>query len=248
MICEVCIDSMQGAHEALQGGADRLELCGDLTTGGLTPSYGLLQAVIEIAKVPVMVMIRPRAGDFCYESHEVDIMCRDIVEARNAGASGVVFGALRPDGSLDSVAIEKLLKCAAGLPVTFHRAFDVCRDPRIACDQLVTWRIARVLTSGQQPTADQGISLLRDLQTRYGDQLILLAGGGVRADNVARIIRETGVREVHFSGSEILPSRMQFQRPDVSMAAGSAGDAAPARPQTRAARVAAICSAARQTA
>jgi copper homeostasis protein len=245
MICEVCVDSLAGAKAAIGGGADRLELCGDLLTGGITPSPGLIDIVLRTSTIPVMVMVRPRGGDFCYDTGEIQVMSRDIEAARRAGAHGVVLGALLPDGSVDVAALRELRACAQGMSVTFHRAFDVCRDPHQACEVLIAHRVDRLLTSGQQGTAVEGVALLQEIQHRYGASLTIMPGGGINAQNVARLLCDTRVREVHFSGSTLVASPMSFSRPGVAMASGAGGETTPARPQTSESRVAQIVAAVR---
>jgi copper homeostasis protein len=200
IICEVCIDTVAGARAADAGGADRIELCGELWQGGITPSRGLLEAVQEATRLPIMVMIRPRGGDFVYDSDEVDVMCRELDWLKKSPpVAGVVFGALTPQGEVDQGVCRRLLDAAQPMPATFHRAFDQCLDPHKAFDTLCELRFDRLLTSGRQQAAVQALDTLRDLVARGGNQLTVMPGGGVRPDNVTIILQETGAREIHFS-------------------------------------------------
>lgn len=220
---EICVDSLASARAAAEGGADRLELTSALEAGGLTPGPGLLAAVQEAVALPIMMMVRPRSGDFCYDADEIRMMEREIRWARDQGVAGVVLGLLRPDGSIDEAATRHLVEVARPLEVTFHRAFDLCRHPKRSLDLLMTLGVERILTSGQAVSAGQGIPLLRELVQLAGDRLTILAGAGVNPRNISLIIRETGVRECHGSASELVPSPMRFQRPGVSMGAVDGG-------------------------
>lgn len=200
MIYEVCVDSLAGVRIAAELNADRVELCADLSVGGLTPSIGTVQRAIEIAGTTrVHVLIRPRPGNFAYDADEIAIMQRDIAHARAAGAAAVVVGALTESYDVD---VELTKRLVDGGPATFHRAFDHARDPRRALDDLIALGLDRVLTSGQQPTALDGAPLLAELVERAHGRIAIMAGGGVSPDNAAAIVARTGVRELHFSGSE----------------------------------------------
>lgn len=194
---EVCVDSATGARAAAQGGADRIELCAALELGGITPSAGLIEAVVDV--IGTHVLIRPRGGDFCYEKHEIRVMAKDIEHAIDRGAESVVIGALTPDGDIDLSAMVRLLGAAGELPVTFHRAFDSVRNPLAALDDLMELGIDRVLTSGGAPTAAEGMTQIAEFVRRCGDDLCVLAGSGVGPSNAAGIVENTGVREIHFS-------------------------------------------------
>ncbi len=201
---EICIDSVAGAVAAAEAGADRLEVCTALSEGGLTPSHGLIGAVVNRVALPVMVMIRPRGGDFVYSDEELDVMLRDIQAAKSLGARGVVFGVLTEAGNISLDANRRLLSAARPLEATFHRAFDFTSDPHVALEQLKQMGFDRVLTSGQQATAEAGISLLKQLNAS-ATHPIIIAGSGVRPENAARIVRETKVREIHGSASTQCP-------------------------------------------
>ena len=199
---ELCTENLAGVLAAGEAGTHRIELCSALAEGGLTPSLGLFRQAKARSKLPIHVLVRPRAGDFCYGGLELTVMSDDIAQFREAGAAGLVFGALTPDGALDLPAMKRLMAAAEPLPVTFHRAFDVCREPFKVLEQLIALGVARLLTSGQKPDALAGMSLLKTLTEQAGDRLIVMAGGGVRAANAAQIVRETGVAELHFSAQK----------------------------------------------
>lgn len=215
---EVCANSVESCLAAQAGGADRVELCAGIPEGGTTPSYGDIATARELlTHTRLHVIIRPRGGDFLYTPLEQRIMLKDIENARRLGADGVVFGCLTPEGDIDIAQMKQLLEAAQGMSVTFHRAFDVCRQPKQALETLIQLGCHRILTSGAQPTAEQGIPLLKELQAQADGRIILLAGCGVNENNIARIASETGIREFHFSAREQLTSGMQFRNEAVSM-------------------------------
>lgn len=215
---EVCANSVESCLAAQAGGADRVELCAGIPEGGTTPSYGDITTARELlTHTRLHVIIRPRGGDFLYTPLEQRIMLKDIENARRLGADGVVFGCLTPEGDIDIALMKQLLEAAQGMSVTFHRAFDVCRQPKQALETLIQLGCHRILTSGAQPTAEQGIPLLKELQAQADGRIILLAGCGVNENNIARIASETGIREFHFSAREQLTSGMQFRNEAVSM-------------------------------
>jgi copper homeostasis protein len=196
---EICCGSLEDARAAEEGGADRVELCAALCVGGLTPSLGTILEVESRVRVPVMVMIRPRAAGFHYRESEVAVMERDLEAALQAGAEGVVFGALEADGSVDVAACRRLRGAAKDREVVFHRAFDVTPDPFRALEQLIDLGFTRVLTSGQRASALLGVTTLRRLVEQAGDRIQILPGGGIRAHNVQEIVSATGCRQVHLS-------------------------------------------------
>lgn len=202
MKLEVCVDRIESARAAQAGGADRIEVCGALSIGGITPSRGLVEQCLELGSVEVMMMIRPHAGGFCYGAGDIDTLLRDIRVAKQLGVRGVVLGALREDGRIDRELCRRLIDAARPLSVTFHRAFDVTPDPAEALDCLLDLGVERVLTSGQAPSAFEGREVIRELVQRAGDALVVLAGAGVRWQDVVPLIQATGVREIHASASE----------------------------------------------
>jgi copper homeostasis protein len=224
VVVEVAVDSVAGACAAAAGGADRLELCSSLAEGGLTPSAGLLTAVLAAVRVPVFAMVRPRAGDFCYDSGEFDVMLRDIEHLRAAGAAGIVAGVLQTDGHVDAARLRELVAAAQPLPFTFHRAFDLVADANAALDVMVAAGVTRVLTSGQAASAITGADAIAQHVAAAGARLVVMAGAGVRPDNVRELVERTGVHEVHLSATVWRDSAMQFRRDGVPMATTRATD------------------------
>jgi len=200
---ESCVDSHDAAVASARGGAGRIELCARLDVGGTTPAATLIARCAASIAIPVFAMIRPRGGTFVYERGEVDAMEADIRTAIAAGAHGVVFGALRPDATIDAGIMRRLIDVARPLPVTCHKAIDAARDPMEALEALVALGVDRVLTSGGADTAAAGAATLARMVARAGDALVVMAGGGIRAHNVAGLVRQTGVREVH---AAVLPT------------------------------------------
>ena len=234
---EVCANSVESCLAAQTGGANRVELCAGIPEGGTTPSYGdIATAREELTTTRLHVIIRPRGGDFLYSPLEPRILLKDIENARRAGADGVVFGCLTPEGDVDLPLMERLMEASEGMSVTFHRAFDVCRNPMKALEDIIALGCNRILTSGQQPNAEQGIPFLKELQKKAGERIILLAGCGVNEKNIARIARETGIHEFHFSAREEVTSQMQYRNEAVSMG-GTVHISEYARPVTTANRV-----------
>lgn len=217
-IIEVCANSAQSCVEAEAGGAARVELCAGIPEGGTTPSYGeIVMARQSTERIAIHVLIRPRAGDFLYTETEVGAMLHDIQVAHQLGVQGVVIGCLTPDGDIDESLLERLMAAARPLSVTFHRAFDVCRDPRASLELLIRHGVDRVLTSGQEATAVQGIPLLRELVSQADGRIVIMPGCGVRADNIARIESETGAREFHTSARRVVESGMIYRNERVPM-------------------------------
>src|SRR5262245_44925795 len=216
-VSEICIDSAEGAMAAEQAGASRVELCANLLEGGTTPSLGLMEATVARTQLPVQVMIRPRGGDFLYSAIEAQVMARDIDAAKAVRASGVVFGCLTADGRIDAALTERLVAAARPLSVTFHRAFDVSRDPMESLQTLIDLGVDRLLTSGQEPSALEGAPLVRRLIEAADGRLIVMPGSGITARNVARVLRETGASEIHFSALGEEPSGMSHRSSHVFM-------------------------------
>ena len=202
---EICANSAESAIMAQRGGANRVELCAGMPEGGTTPSFGEIAAARnKLKKTKLHVIIRPRGGDFCYSPAEIKIMAVDIDMANSLGVDGFVFGCLTPEGDVDTKAMRKLIKATKGKSITFHRAFDVCRDPLRAFEQIVSLGCDRLLTSGHERTAEEGIPLIRQLvdmrkTTRRGEEFIVMPGSGVNVENAARILKETGAKEIHGS-------------------------------------------------
>ncbi len=198
VLLEVCVDSAEGLYSAIEGGADRIELCSALELGGLTPSQALMELASD-APIPVYAMIRPRAGSFCFSAEDGAIMAADIGNARNAGLAGVVLGASLADGSLDVNLLERLIAEANGLGTTLHRAFDLVPDAETALEQAIALGFERILTSGLSQTAEEGLDNLRHLAGKASQRICIMPGSGVSAGNVGRIIEATGATEVHAS-------------------------------------------------
>lgn len=215
---EVCANSVASCVEAQKAGVDRVELCAGIPEGGTTPSLGDMTVARKLLTTTRLhVIIRPRGGDFLYSPIEQEIMLHDIEAARQIGADGVVFGCLTAEGDVDMPLMQRLMTASKGMSVTFHRAFDMCRNPQQALEDIISLGCDRILTSGAQPTAEKGIPLLAQLQQQTQRRIILLAGSGVNETNIARIAAETGIHEFHFSARENISSQMQFRNPDVSM-------------------------------
>lgn len=215
---EVCTNSVESCIAAQEGGANRVELCAGIPEGGTTPSYGEIAMAREVLiTTRLHVIIRPRGGDFLYSPIEIKTMLKDIEMARRLGADGVVFGCLTANGEIDVPVMEQLMEASEGLSVTFHRAFDVCRDASKALEQIVNLGCDRILTSGQQATAELGIPLLKELRERAKGRITLLAGCGVNEKNICRIAKETGIQEFHFSARESIKSGMAYKNEAVSM-------------------------------
>ncbi|EEQ93420.1 copper homeostasis protein CutC [Brucella sp. ZJ1_1] len=198
VLLEVCVDSAEGLYSAIEGGADRIELCSALELGGLTPSQALMELASD-APIPVYAMIRPRAGSFCFSAEDEAIMAADIGNARNAGLAGVVLGASLADGSLDVTLLERLIAEANVLGTTLHRAFDLVPDAETALEQAIALGFERILTSGLSQTAEEGLDNLRHLAGKAGKRISIMPGSGVSVGNVGRIIEATGATEVHAS-------------------------------------------------
>lgn len=221
-LLEICCYGMDCAIAAEQAGADRIELCAAPKEGGLTPSAGMMRGVRQRVSIPVHPIIRPRGGDFCYSAGEFSVMLDDIAFARELGFPGLVTGVLDEAGGVDMLRMEKIVAAAQGMAVTFHRAFDMCRDPFLAQAQLADLGVARILTSGQAQSAQAGLSLITELKCKSATPIIM-AGAGVRPGNLGIFI-EAGVEELHSSAAMAQPSPMRYRRTDVSMSSGEAAD------------------------
>lgn len=216
-VFEICANSAESAVQAQLGGAQRVELCAGIPEGGTTPSFGEIKTALKYTNIDVNVIIRPRAGDFLYTERELEIMEYDIELIREIGIRGVVFGCLTADGDVDIAAMTRLIKRCKGLSITFHRAFDVCRNPQLALEQIVDLGCDRILTSGQQANALQGIPLIRKLVEQAGRRIIIMPGCGINETNIDKIAIETGAKEFHMSARSLYPSSMLYKNPHVSM-------------------------------
>jgi copper homeostasis protein len=199
ILIEAAVESPEAALAAARGGAHRLELCSELAHGGTTPDLQLLRSCRSQLAIPIFVLVRPRAGDFLYTDAEHRTMLEQIRRAKDAGAHGIVTGALSAAQQVAEDRTTELVDAARPLPVTFHRAVDACRDLPAALEQLIELGVNRLLTSGGAATAAEGAEQIRALVVQAKGRIVILAGGGITPDSVARVVRETGVREVHFS-------------------------------------------------
>jgi len=215
-LIEVCVDSMESVREAIDGGADRLELCANLIIGGTTPSPYLIREAVETG-VPVNVLIRPRFGDFLFTEAEKREQLESIDQLKALGAHGAVVGALLADGSLDVEFLKACREAADGLSLTLHRAFDVCRNAEEALEQAIELGFDTILTSGQKATAVQGAQMLARLTEQAGKRIVIMPGGGVNAGNIAQLRAATGARAFHLSAKKTVESGMTFRRAGVPM-------------------------------
>lgn len=217
-LIEGCVDSHASALAACRGGADRLELCANLSIGGTTPSLALFRQVRRDCGIPINVLIRPRFGDFLYDQAEIEEMTETVRAFRDAGADGLVLGALTPEGDLDEAVMARLLDAAGDRNITLHRAFDMTRDPLAALETAVSLGCRTILTSGQARDALSGAPVLKALQERAAGRIAIMAGSGVRKDNLLEIHRRTGVRVFHTTGRKgPVDSGMIYRKATVSM-------------------------------
>ena len=222
-LLEVCADSVKSAVEAQTGGADRIELCSALVIGGLSPSAAMFEQVKKNVDLPIRVLLRPRFGDFCYDEYEFKTLEEEVRIFREAGAAGVVIGILRPDGTLDIDRMEKLISCAKEgseappCTVTFHRAFDVCRDAKEALEQCIQLGVDAILTSGQKNSAWNGRDLLQELVKESEGKIEILAGAGINSEVIKKLLDYAEVTSFHMSGKKVVDSLMKFRREDVPM-------------------------------
>lgn len=198
-VLEICVESVDHAVAAERGGANRIELCGDLSSGGVTPSAGFMQTVRRHVCIPIHVMIRPRAGDFCYSDHELEIMRNDVKAAKRFGMDGVVLGILQGSHRVDIERTKALVELAHPLPVTFHRAFDASGNLETSLEEVIQTGASRILTSGGQPRATDTLPTLARLVQAARGRILLMPCGGINSDNVVRIVRTTSAQEIHSS-------------------------------------------------
>ena len=215
---EICANSVESAVKAQEGGAYRVELCAGIPEGGTTPSFGEIRMARQLLQeTKLHVIIRPRGGDFLYTHLEQEIMLHDIKVALQLGADGVVFGCLTAEGEVDVPAMKKLMNAVGDMNVTFHRAFDMCRNPKEALEQIISLGCTNILTSGQEANAVKGIPLLKELVKQADGRIIIMPGCGVNPSNILQIAEETGTSEFHFSGRSTYESGMIYRNPKVSM-------------------------------
>ena len=224
MVLEICCYNLPSCMIAVQAGADRIELCADHAEGGTTPSYGTIRLAREATRrtplaseaargIRLYPIIRPRGGDFLYSKDDYDLMALDIAMCKELGCDGVVIGGLTPEGYIDKENCAQLVKTAGPMGVTFHRAFDRAADPLKALEDIIDIGCERILTSGARPTAAEGTPLLRQLVEKAAGRIRIMVGGGVRAENIVALQRETGATEFHSAALVRIPSIMQFVNP-----------------------------------
>ena len=219
---EICCYGVDCAQVAERAGADRVELCASPSEGGLTPSAGALMMARQRIKIPVHPIVRPRSGDFCYSVTEFEQMKADISLIRELGFPGLAVGILDVDGHIDLPRMKQIMALCEGMEVTFHRAFDLCHNPVTALEQLTDLGVTRLLTSGQQQSAESGLALLREL-TQQSRGLKIMAGAGVRLSNLQKFI-EAGITELHSSASQRISSPMRYRKAGVSMCSETEND------------------------
>jgi copper homeostasis protein len=220
---EVCCSSLKEVLEAERAGAFRVELCGAIALGGITPSFGVIRSVVEAVKtIKVNVLIRVREGGFCYTDEEVEAMCRDIEFCREVGVDGVVIGALTTEGEIDIVACRKMMAAAEGMSVTFHRAFDVCRNGEKALEDIISLGCDRLLTSGMEQDAEQGAKHIAEFVEQAAGRIIIMPGAGIRPNNIAWIEKMTAATEFHSTAAANIPDQA-FATKKLSFAADSCG-------------------------
>ncbi len=215
IITEICADSINSAFAAQRGGCDRIELCQALPLGGLTSSPALISECCKNLSIPVFVLIRPRPGDFYYNPDEYRIMLDDIRFCKEAGAAGIVTGFLNPDGSVDKIRLAEVTELAEPMQVTFHRAFDRCRDWEEALEDIISCCCDRILTSGLHKTAYEGIEIIRKLVEKAAGRIQIMAGSGITSENALEILSYTGCTELHFSAKHTIKGGMEYQNPAV---------------------------------
>ncbi|MBC35193.1 MAG: copper homeostasis protein CutC [Bacteroidetes bacterium] len=213
---EVCANSLRSALIAQECGAHRIELCTSLNEGGLTPSAGLIVQARKNLNIPIHALIRPRGGDFSYTSEEISEMMEDIQFMKEVGIDGIVIGALDKVGNIDFELCRILVEIAGPMDLTFHRAFDMCRDPFTALMRIKNLGFNRILTSGQANKAIDGIDLIKELIENTDDKISIMPGSGINAENIKHFI-DAGAKEIHVSASSILESKMTFRREDINM-------------------------------
>jgi len=217
MLLEICAGSLTSALNAQTGGAHRIELCDNLTEGGTTPSPGTIRQVKKLLKIPVFVLVRPRPGDFLYSAEEIEAMKEDILFCKEQRAEGVVLGLLKTDGSVDIDRCSDLIQLARPMQVTFHRAFDMTRDPFEAMEDIIRLGCEKILTSGQAASAIEGSDLISSLIIKAGKRITVMPGGGISEYIVAELVRKTGAQEVHASLRSPVESKMNFRNDSATM-------------------------------
>ena len=216
-ILEVCVDSVESAISAYNGGATRIELCSNLVIGGTTPDLELFKTIRKHIQIPINVMIRPRYGDFCYTEYEHEIMCRQVENFKNEGADAVVIGSLNIDGTLNEKQMKELIKEAGQCKITLHRAFDMCKDYFQTMEEAIKLGVDTILTSGGKQNCIVGAETIRNLVEQAEGRIEILVGAGVSQNNIAELIKRPKTKSFHMSGKTIIESIMKYRNPDVFM-------------------------------
>jgi copper homeostasis protein len=216
VILEVAVFSVEAAIEAIKAGANRIEFCENPNEGGTTPSYGSLKTLIGLTDKPIFPIIRPRGGDFLYTAPEYECIKADLLLVKELGYPGAVIGLLKADGSIDKEKTSELVKLAAPMQLTFHRAFDRCNDPLKGLEDIIDAGCKRILTSGQVPNVAEALPLIKTLVEKAAGRIIILPGSGVRANNCRKIIDETGATEIHSSARKAIDSKMNYNNPSMN--------------------------------
>ncbi|WIH81572.1 copper homeostasis protein CutC [Brachyspira pilosicoli] len=216
---EICVDSVESCINAEKGGADRLELCGNMFEGGTTPSYGVLQLAREMVSKPIYAMVRPRGGDFCYNDIEFEIMKREIKLMKELKIDGIVFGILTQEGKVDKERCSKLLDLWGTNKATFHRAIDVSSNLNEACEDIISLGFERILTSGGEANVMSGIIKLKELVEKYNDKIIIMPGSGINERNIEYINDTIKANEYHMTANKTVESVMQYRNENVFMGA-----------------------------
>ena len=217
ILIEVCVNSVQSAIEAQRGGALRVELCDNLYDGGTTPSSGAIEAARKYLSITLNVIIRPRGADFLYSDIEFETMKSNIIRSRDLGADGVVFGFLDADGAVNKEQTQEMVELAGPMSTTFHRAFDMTNDPFEALEDLVSAGVDRILTSGQRPSAMEGIELLAALVEKAADRIVIMPGVGIDKTNIGKLVATTKAREFHVLSEKRVASMMRYENEKVFM-------------------------------
>lgn len=241
---EICAGSIESAIAANKGGADRIELCSALSEGGITPSAGIIEYVCDNLSIPVFILIRPRTGDFNYSRADYEAMKKDILFAKRNGAKGIVTGMLNTDGTIDTCRMKDLIEMASPMQVTFHRAFDMTRNPVEALEEIINLGCHRILTSGQANNAIEGADLLAELVKIAGQRIIIMPGSGINLSNFSNLAEKSKATEFHLSATRSFKSRMSFLKTGVSMAGKNSNEFEII--QTDAETVESICNLAKQ--
>lgn len=213
ILLEICANSLNSALAAEAGGADRVELCENISSGGTTPAFGTLSLAKKLLSIPIHVLIRPRPGDFLYNEAEFACMKMDINACKEMEIDSVVIGILKSDGSIDSERCKELIEIARPMSVTFHRAFDLCIDPYAALEEIIALGCDRLLSSGQETKVTRGALLLHQLNKQAAGRIVIMPGSGVNEENIKLILDATLSNEIHMSAGQWMPGLMNFRHP-----------------------------------